>query len=346
MVWKLFVVRALNAVFDVGEVVRNDIECRVGLLPPRVVNVVMTTYRVRNTQLLVQLDDPRNGWFLIEEGAVIKFNDGEALGPKLCPGAVHLDLIEKTDESVTFHMVREGCWEEPPSRAPFCPKHFNTRYGQYVRYVFGSGKPNPDNPFFHLPALLYAVFYGGDRLKVGTTIIIKGLRRFLEQPVYLVALLKLCRNIGEARELEVWFSKSSRLFSQAPSMKFRIGDIIRSLMRKDLARDTCKFVRSLILAVTEATSRRGRPGSSKSLADRLWRKLSVINVTHPDLEEELLKSRVAVDVSMAGKVLAGRAAEFLGIVRGFILLGVDSAGNFAVPYEVFRDRLTYARVTS
>lgn len=342
----MFVVRALNAVFNVSEVVRDDIECRVGLLPPRTVNVIMTTYRVRNTRLLTQLDDPRNSWCLIEEGTIIRFNEGKALGPKLCPGAVHLDLIERTNEAITFHMLREGCWEEPPPRAPFCPKHFNTRYGQYVRYVFGSGKPNPDNPFFHLPALLYAVFYGGDRLKVGTTIIIKGLRRFLEQPVYLVALLKLCRNVEEARELEVWFSKSSRLFSQAPSMKFRIGDIIRSLMGKDLTKDMCRFVRSLILAVTEATSRRGRPSSSKSLADQLWKKLSVINVACPDLEEELLRSRVAADVNMADKVLAGRAAEFLGIARGFILLGVNGAGNFAVPYEVFRDRLTYARVAS
>jgi hypothetical protein len=283
---------------------------------------------------------------LIGEGTTIRFNGGKALGPKLCPGAVHLDLIERTDGTVTFHMLREGCWEEPPPRTPFCPKHFNTRYGQYVRYVFGSGKPNPDNPFFHLPALLYAVFYGGDRLKVGTTIIIKGLRRFLEQPVYLVALLKLCRNVEEARELEVWFSKSSRLFSQAPSMKFRIGDIIRSLMRKDLNKDMCRFVRSLILAVTEATSRKGRPSSSKSLADQLWKKLSVINVSCPDLEEELLRSRVAIDANMADKVLAGRTAEFLGIARGFILLRVDSAGNFAVPYEVFRDRLVYARITS
>ena len=342
----MFVVRALNAVFNVSEVVRDNIECRVGLLPPRVVNVIMTTYRARNTQLLIQLNDPYNSWCLIEEGTIIRFNDGKALGPKLCPGAVHLDLIKRTDETITFHMLREGCWEEPSPRTPFCPKHFNTRYGQYVRYVFGSGKPNPDNPFFHLPALLYAVFYGGDRLKVGTTIIIKGLRRFLEQPVYLIALLKLCRNIEDARELEVWFSKSSRLFSQAPSMKLRIGDIIRSLMRKDLTKDMCRFVRSLILAFTEATSRRGRPGSSKSLADQLWKKLSVINVTRPDLEKELLRSRVAVDVNMADKILAGRAAEFLGIVRGFILLRVNGAGNFAVPYEVFRDRLTYARVTS
>ncbi len=342
----MFVVRALNAVFNVSEVAHDNIECRVGLLPPRAVNVIMTTYRVRNTQLLIQLDDPHSNWCLIEEGTIIRFNNGKALGPKLCPGTVHLDLIKRTDEIITFHMLREECWDEPPPHAPFCPRHFNTKYGQYVRYVFGSGKPNPDNPFFHLPALLYAVFYGGDRLKVGTTIIIKGLRRFLEQPVYLVALLKLCRNIEEARELEVWFSKSSRLFSQAPSMKLRIGDIIRSLTRKNLTKDMCRFVRSLILAVTEATSRRGRPGSSKSLADQLWRKLSVINVTRPELEEELLRSRVAVDVNMADKVLAGRVAEFLGIVRGFILLGVNGAGNFAVPYEVFRDRLTYARVTS
>jgi len=342
----LFVVRTLNAVFDVSEVTRDVVECRVGLLPPRAVNVIMTTYKVHNTRLLIQLDDPRMGWRLIDEGTVIKFNGGRALGPKLCPGAIHLDLVERTDEATVFHMLREGCWEEPPPRVPFCSKHFNTRYGQYVRYVFGSGKPNPSNPFFHLPALLYAVFYGGSRLKVGTTIIIKGLRRFLEQPVYLVALLELCRNIEEARELEVWFSKSSRLFSQAPSMKFRIGDIIRSLMRKDLAKDMCKFVRSLILAVTEATSKRGRPSSSKSLADQLWRKLSIINLTCPGLDEELLRSRVAVDVSMADKVLAGRAAEFLGIARGFILLGTDSAGNFAIPYEVFRDRLTYAQVAT
>jgi len=342
----LFVVRALRAVFNVSEVMRDSVECRVGLLPPRAVNVIFTTYEVRDTRLLVQVDDPRDNWCLVEEGSTIRFNDGKAFGPKLCPGAVHLDLIERSDGVATYYMLREGCWKEPPPRTPFCPRHFNTRYGQYVRYVFGSGKPNPDNPFFHLPALLYAVFYGGDRLKVGTTIVIKGLRRFLEQPVYLVALLKLCRNIEEARELEVWFSKSSRLFSQAPSMKFRIGDILRSLTRNDLTRDMCRFVRSLILAVTEATSRRGRPGSSKSLADQLWRKLSVINVARQSLEEELLRSRVAVDVNMADRALAGRVAEFLGIARGFILLGVESVGNLAVPYEVFRDRLTYAQVKS
>ncbi len=342
----MLVVRALNAMFRINSVVRDDVECRVGLLPPRTVSVVMTSYAVHNTQLLTQLDDPHSKWCLIDEGTIIRFNHGKALGPKLCPGTVHLDIIERTDDSLILHMVREECWEEPPHRAPFCSRHFNTRYGQYVRYVFGSGRPNPDNPFFHLPALLYTVFYGGDRLKVGTTIIIKGLRRFLEQPIYLVALLKLCRNIEEARELEVWFSRSSRLFSQAPSMKFRIGDIMRSLARRDPAKDVCRFVRSLILAVTEATSRRGRPGSSKSLADQLWRRLSVIDIAHPDLEEELLRSRVAVDANMADKVLAGRSAEFLGIARGFVLLGVGSAGNFAIPYEVFRDRLAYAEILS
>ncbi len=342
----MFVVRALRAVFGVSEVLHDSVECRVGLLPPRAVNVILTTYEVRDTRLLVQLEDPHDNWYLVKEGSIIRFNDGKAFGPKLCPGAIHLDLIERNDGVVTYHMLREGCWEEPPPRAPFCPRHFNTRYGQYVRYVFGSGKPNPDNPFFHLPALLYAIFYGGNRLKVGTTIIIKGLRRFLEQPIYLVALLKLCRNIEEARELEVWFSKSSRLFSQAPSMKFRIGDILRSLTRKDLTKDMCRFVRSLILAVTEATSRRGRPGSSKSLADQLWRKLSVINVTHQNLENELLRSRVAVNADMADKALTGRAAEFLGITKGFILLSVEGVGNLAVPYEVFRDRLTYAQVKS
>ena len=336
--------RTLKAVFDVETVTRDSVECRVGLLPPRMVNVILTAYNVRDTQLLIQLDDPHNNWGLVEEGTTIKFKERKAFGPKLCPGAVHLDLVERSNEIITYHMLREGCWEEPPQRTPFCPRHFNTRYGQYVRYVFGSGKPNPDNPFFHIPTLLYAVFYGSDRLKVGTTIIIKGLRRFLEQPVYLVALLKLCRNIEEARELEVWFSKSSRLFSQAPSMKFRIGDILRSLAKRDLTKDMCKFVRSLILAVTEATSRRGRPGSSKSLADQLWKKLSVINITHQNLEKELLKSRVAVDVNMADKVLAGRTTEFLGIAKGFILLNVNGVGNLAVPYEVFRDRLTYAHI--
>ncbi len=314
--------------------------CRLGLIRGPEVSMLLLKYAVTRTALKAQVEGV-DDVITVEEGSELRFSESP-FGPKVCPGSVGLEMAISGDNLTYLRLWREVCWSIPPKNSALCPKHFNSRYGRYLRFVFGSAPPDPLNPFFKLPAMLYSIYYGSERaaLKVGITLVLKGMRRFLEQPTYLAAPIRLCRNIEEARALEVWFSKASRRFSQAPSIRSRIASVVERLRAGEVTRDAGMFACALLNAVSEAAARRGGPAEVTEVLESVRKCVRIISLQPDTLS--LRDVRVCSDVREAAKMLGGRRARFLGMVSGFLVLDIKTDGKVLIPYEFFRDRLVRA----
>ncbi len=337
----MLVVRAIEASFKLSSMTRLSTSCRLGLIPGPKLNVLLSEYVITRSALKAQVEG-LEGITTVQAGTRLRFSRNP-FGPRVCPGSVHLEMAPSGEGLKYLRLWREACWSIPPKNAVFCPKHFNSRYGRYIRFVFGSTPPDPLNPFFRLPTLLYSIYYGPGyaTLKVGTTLILKGLRRFLEQPTYLAALLRLCRNVEEARALETWLSRSSRRFSQAPSMRSRVAGIAARLCGEDLATEAGRFACALLNAVSEAAARRGGPAEVAEVLAGIRRCVRVITFSLEALPRPV---RMCGSIKDAGELLGGREAVFLGIASGFLDLDVEGVGRVLVPYEFFRDRLVGAEL--
>ncbi len=312
--------------------------CRRGLLPPQEVRIIYEKYRVRNICLYAQV----NGEDLhcIKEGTTLFF-ERNPFRDKICPGTVTLELKEFSEGLFEVHMERKGCLEIPPKGYVFCKKHFNTYYGQYIRFVFGSGKPNPRNPFFKVPAFLYSVYYGGEVLKVGTTIIFKGMRRMLEQPILLTSLLYIAENIEEAREMEIFISHS-KPFSQAPRTVLRISNVFKAI-DKDFQVLPDKFACLLNNSLRNLRKTNAPRGIEKIILNIERKGIPIQSLGSGG--DKLLQHAIPVEnTGKANNFLKEKECVFSSIAKGFVILKCGKE-LYAVPFELFRDRRVEVDIT-
>ncbi len=301
------------------------------MLPPERVRALLSRYELVKWCILAQSSD--EGWICIKEGDSLEFGE-TPLQNKVCPGNNKLQ-IKTTAEGYEVTLTREPCWEVPNRGGPFCARHFNTYYGRYIRYVYGSKGPEDRNPFFKLPALLYTIYYGrGSPLKVGTTIILKGFRRFLEQPHYLTSILLIGRNIVEVRQLEVELSKKSSM-SQAPRVKSRVEGVVSSL-RGDVAEGAERFACLLTSQLQEAFSKKGSE-LLKQLVNLVKQKGIAINEISTPESYAISESVILGSVKEANTLLGDKECAVGGLANGFLILKCRDK-EVGIPYELIRDR--------
>ncbi len=312
--------------------------CRRGLLPPQEIRIIYEKYSVRNTCLYAQV----NGEDLqcVKEGATLFF-ERNPFRDKICPGTVTLELKETSGDLFEVRTERKGCLEIPPKGYVFCKKHFNTYYGQYIRFVFGSGKPNPRNPFFKVPAFLYSVYYGGEILKVGTTIVFKGMRRMLEQPILLTSLLYIAENIEEARGMEIFISHS-KPFSQAPRSALRISNVFNAI-EKDFQVLPRKFACLLNNSLRNLRKTNAPRGIEKIILNIESKGIPIQSLAG-DVDKLLQQAIPVENLDQANNVLEGKECLFSGIAKGFVILKCGKE-LYAVPFELFRDRRVEVNIT-
>lgn len=315
--------RTVYASFKAVDIVEGSARCWAGLLGREKVGFRLATYEVSDWRAIVQLPQ---GLSELGIGTVFRFGDAP-LKEKVCPG--DQELVLSGDEVL---IRREPCWEVPPKGMPFCPKHFNTNYGRYIRYVFGSGRPDRRNPFFKIPALVYMIYYGSSRLKVGTTIVLKGMRRFLEQPSPMILPLVIAPSIVEAREVEVGISRH-RSVSQAPRQAERLSNIV-SMFKDRLgwaSRAACSIhsLKAHVSAVLKQVLGNRLKGFREPY------KLVSLMPAGGELSEEPVMMH---NVREASKFLGGRRCTLSAAYTGLLLLrcGGEVVG---LPFELIRDRL-------
>jgi len=315
--------RTIYASFKIVDIVEGSAQCWAGLLGREEVRYRLTTYEVGEWRAIAQVPQ---GFSELGIGTVVRFGD-TPLKEKVCPGAE--ELVLSGDRIV---MRREPCWEVPPKGMPFCPKHFNTNYGRYIRFVFGSGKPDPGNPFFKLPALVYMIYYGSSRLKVGTTIVLKGMRRFLEQPSPIASPLVIAPSIVEARKAEVGISRH-RSVTQAPRQAERLSNLVSMLRdrvrwapRAACALHSIKTHISVVLkqALSDHATEYGEPYKLISLM--------------PVGEEIGGKILMVHSIKEANRLLGGRQCTISAAYTGLLILRCSSEA-VGLPFELVRDRL-------
>lgn len=334
----MIVARTVYAGFRIKSVTKSEAGCPQGLLPPVKHVVYHVRYEISDWCILTQHGG--KDWECLKEGTEIRFSK-EPFKEKICPGANHLKIIKRGSEEVIASLEREPCWETPPEGTVFCPRHFNTSYGRYIRYVFGSTPYDNRNPFFQFPAILYTVYYGEGLVKVGTSIIIKGFRRLLEQPVFLASVIYVGKDVREVRELEIWLSRKSRM-SQAPKTNKRIMNILKSLKsdrKKEVKRYACTLAK-YVSASAKGECPNGVNLIKESLASKgIW----IVDIDSGK-EEDLLQCSIPVTIKELNKSLSEQRCTNIGFEKGFILLECDS-GKYAIAYELMRDRKILAELT-
>ncbi len=315
--------RTVYASFKIVDIVEDSAQCWAGLMGKEEILYRLTTYEVSNWRMITQVGQ---GFAELGIGTVVRFGN-EPLKEKVCPGAE--ELVLSGDKIV---MRREPCWEVPPKGMPFCPRHFNTNYGRYIRYVFGSGKPDPGNPFFKLPALVYMIYYGSSRVKVGTTIVLKGMRRFLEQPSPIASPLVIAPSIVEARKAEIGISRH-RSVTQAPKQAERLSNLV-SMLRDRMRwapRGACALhsLKTHVSAVLNQVLK-----NNKKEFGEPYRLISLMPVGGK-VDERII---MAHTVKEANKLLSGMKCSISAAYTGLLILrcGREVIG---LPFELVRDRL-------
>ncbi len=309
---------------------KQVVKCRRGLLPPENYSAFLTNISLRKWEIVTQTTE--GIWGTVKKGSELAFVN-EPIRERVCPGNNRLTIANE-DKNIIINLMREPCWNKPKAGV-FCPKHFNTHYGRYIRYVFGSEKEDVENPFFKLPALLYTIYYGNDQLKVGTTIILKGFRRFLEQPYYLTSVIYIGNSISTVRKLEVTLSRAPSV-SQAPRVGNRIAGIENALSRKQeesLERFACALVNSLEYINNTALK---QPEINDILGGLKSRGIWIYNIRSD--YDDLLKDAILIkDLRQANEALSHRTCSIIYLSRGFLMMSCGSS-KLALPYEIIRDR--------
>jgi len=323
----MLVPRTVYASFTITDVVGGTVRCWAGLMGNEEVRYRLVTYVIRDWRMVTQV---KQGFAEIGIGTEIRFGSNP-LREKICPGAE--EIIPSGDKII---LRREPCWETPPKGMPFCPRHFNTNYGRYIRYVFGSGKPDPGNPFFKLPAMVYMIYYGANRLKVGTTIVLKGLRRFLEQPSPMAVPLLITRTIIEARKVEIGISKHKAV-TQAPRQAERLSNLMAVFRDRPrwAERAACALnsLKDHIMSVTREV-----------LGDRVKRfgepyRLASFEPVGEEVDENVLMVHT---VKEANRLLGNRRCAIAAAYTGLLIL--RCGGLIGLPFELVRDRLIEAAI--
>lgn len=315
--------RTVYASFRILDLVEDSAHCWMGLLGKEKVRYRLATYAVSEWRVITQIPQGFSGFGI---GTVVRFGDNP-LKEKVCPGAE--ELVLSGDRIV---MRRIPCWEVPPKGMPFCPKHFNTDYGRYIRYVFGSGKPDPGNLFFKLPALVYMIYYGSGRMKVGTTIVLKGMRRFLEQPTPIASPILIAPSIVEARKAEVGISKHQSV-TQAPRQAERLSNLAG--MIRDRVRWAPKAACALHSLKTHITSVLKQVLSAHAVKYEEPYKLISLMPAGDEMGEKIL---MVHSVKEANRMLGGRRCTISAAYTGVLILRCDNK-NVGLPFELVRDRL-------
>ena len=324
--------RTVKASFTLESINGFLTKCPRGLLQPKEYFARQVNYFIKEWCILTQ--SSKSGWECISESSKLRFSNNPLMS-KLCPGANKLKITALTEDLRRIELVREPCWETPPKGFYFCKKHFNTYYGQYIRYVFGTAKPNKNNPFFRVPALLYTIFYGGDTLKVGTTVIVKGFRRFMEQPYLLTSVLYIGNNIEIVRKLEVGLSKNTPL-SQAPKTRRRIRELKEALSKGiDCVRN--KFICKVMNYLEIVKSNPELPEVKEIIAGIIAEGFHINNIkTYGD--DLLINSVIPQTLYDANKLLKNAECVIKSLSRGFLVMDCGRK-VISIPYELLRDRL-------
>ncbi|RLG77144.1 MAG: hypothetical protein DRO12_02945 [Thermoprotei archaeon] len=326
----LLAVRDIDASLHCSGAENFVFRCPAGLFEKFEQRVVFLKLKVERLRVLAEVLEG-GGWLFISPGTRLLFCD-EPLRHRVCPGSVELS-VRGEPPLLNLSVTRLGCSSKPPPNTVFCPRHFNTSYGNYIRFVFG-GRANVDrfNPFFRLPAFLYAVYYGSEPIKVGTVISFKGSRRLLEQPGLLYSFILAAPSIAEARIAEVAFSSLPGV-SQAPSPKERFSYLAQAQGRsaeEHLHAFACRLV---------AILRRARSAGILKEELRKWfaqgKPLTVVSI---EWEARALGTRLVVGSQNINKTLSGDSCVVEGYAHGALLLNCASAGRVVVPYENLRDR--------
>jgi len=320
--------------------------CLISLLERRSSSYILARYVIKDWRVLAEVD----GYLqFLGEADGLRFAD-TPLGPNMCPGVKHLEVLRRAPDLWMVRVGYEGCSAELPPGKPFCPKHFNTSYGRYLRFIYGGGRPDLSNEFFNMPTLVYTVYYGGDILKVGTSLIIKGLRRLLEQPTYLASTVFITKDITEARSIERWLSMESKV-REAPRTEYRVRSVLSSLKRGseglegDLRRFTCLLIKNLLTSLRRAAPLTSGDRVVSTIKGFIERGVVYILDMYSPSDEALLKSRVTYSAGMVNKALRGLECYLAGLARGFLVLNCSDGDTYAIPYELVHDRSLNASLT-
>lgn len=326
----LLAVRDIDASLLASGVRRYEFSCPAGLFGRFVQRAVLEELRVARLGVLAEILG--GGWVLITRGTRMLFCS-EPLRHRVCPGSIDVS-VGGEPPVLNLSITREGCSSKPPPNTVFCPRHFNTWYGRYIRFVFG-GRVTIDrsNPFFRLPALLYAVYYGSEVIKVGTVISFKGSRRLLEQPGLLYSFILAAPSIAEARRAEIALSSLTGV-SQAPSTKERFSYLTRASHRS-----IEEHLRAFACRLATVLRRTGSTGILKEELKRWFTQDKPLTVMNIDWGMDTPNIRILIRSSDINKMLSGDSCVVEGYAHGALFLNCTSAGSVAVPYELLRDRV-------
>ncbi|RLG85352.1 MAG: hypothetical protein DRO39_05835 [Thermoprotei archaeon] len=305
--------------------------CFAGLFERFEQRVVFEKLRVEKLRVLAEILGG-GGWAFISRGTRIVFCT-EPLRHRVCPGSVELS-VSGEPPLLNLSVLRKGCSSKPPPNTVFCPRHFNTDYGNYIRYIFsGRVQVNRSNPFFRLPAFLYTVYYGSELIKIGTVISFKGSRRLLEQPGLLYSFILAAPSIAEARKAEVALSSLPGV-SQAPSAKERFSYLTRASHRS-----IEEHLRAFACRLATVLRRARSTGILKEELKRWFTQDKPLTVMNIDWGMDTPNIRILIRSSDINKILSGDSCVVEGYAHGALLLNCASAGSVAVPYELLRDRV-------
>ena len=324
--------RTVRASYILEGVENFGVKCFRGLLPPKRYSAKQFNYAIREWCILTQSSE--SGWECIARDTKLKFSNNPLMS-KLCPGTIKPKVTPVSEGLIKVELSREPCWESPPKGYYFCRKHFNTYYGQYIRYVFGAVKLNRNNPFLKIPALLYTIFYGEEAIKVGTAILLKGFRRFMEQPHLLTSVLYVGINIEVVRGLEVTLSKNTPM-SQAPKVSRRVTEIKDALMKglKEVRKGfVCRVMSYLDMMKSEQYLH-----EIEEIKAGITSKGFSINNIRTGQDELLRDSITPKNLSEANRALKNAECTAISLSRGFLVLDCVKR-VVSLPYEFLRDRL-------
>ena len=325
----LLAVRDIDASLLASGIRRYEFSCPAGLFGRFVQRAVLEELRVARLGVLAEVLG--GGWVLITRGTRMLFCS-EPLRHRVCPGSVDVS-VGGEPPVLNLSITREGCSSKPPPNTVFCPRHFNTWYGRYIRFVFG-GRVTIDrsNPFFRLPALLYAVYYGSEVIKVGTVISFKGSRRLLEQPGLLYSFILAAPSIAEARRAEIALSSLTGV-SQAPSTKERFSYLTRASHRS-IEEHLRAFACRLATVLRRARDR----GVLGEELGRWFSQEKPITIMRIEWGADTQGARLLTRSSDVNTALSGSDCVVEGYAHGALLLRCSSTGRIALPYELLRDR--------
>lgn len=317
----MYAVRGIEIAASVVDVVKHSLNLHITLYDKALNTVVEQIIEPANWYLMLYGLDG-GGIVSITRGSVIKVNTPLA-GYRMCPGELAVSISSNAKEGVTYiYKASELCTRRAVDH--FCPLHRGSTYSRYLMYVYGLRGLPPDTGLAPIPHMVYALYIGGQELKVGIASAIKNVNRVYEQVFIYASIATFTDNVVSARNIEKTLSEAG------------VRDRVAITERVDWLKKVSSFgIDTYLRSFATVFLRRVAP-VLQSLGISTKTFIPVIRFS--DKCFEIVRNSVALCNRSALNSLEGRAIVE-DYCAGGILLRAGHGKSYYVPYQLIRDRV-------